>query len=72
MSNEAGIVKAAGQISIFKGKVTNINNSSGHYKPSVEQAQQFGNILKESGVNVSRTNLNIYDQAGKKIETIKQ
>lgn len=71
LSNEAESVRAAGQISIFKGKVTNINNSSGHYKPSIEQAESYGNILKDAGVDISKSNLNLYDKAGKKVETIK-
>jgi hypothetical protein len=49
----------------------NINNSSGHYMPSMEEAKNFGNILKEAGADVSGAKLNLYNTAGKKAETIK-
>jgi RHS repeat-associated protein len=71
LSGGASSVKAAGQIQLYKGKVMNINNSSGHYMPSIEEAKNFGNILKEAGANVSGAKLNLYDAAGKKAETIK-
>jgi len=71
LSKGAESVQAAGQLSIYKGKVTNINNSSGHYQPSVDEAKQFGNILKETGVDVSGSSLNIYNPSGVKVEKIK-
>ena len=64
-------LKAAGQINIYKGKITDISNSSGHYQPTVEQAREFGNALKEVGVDVSGAKMNIYSESGNKVEKIK-
>jgi len=66
LSGGASVVKAAGQISLYRGKVTNINNSSGHYQPSVEQGKKFGQTLKEAGVDVNGANLNLYNKEGEK------
>jgi hypothetical protein len=71
LSNGAETVRAAGQLSLYKGKVTNINNGSGHYQPSIEQAKEFGNVLKDAGVNVSGAKLNLYDKGGTKVETVR-
>jgi len=71
LSGQASEVRAAGQMRIVKGKVMDINNSSGHYKPTVEEASKAGDILKEIGVDVSRTNLNLYNNEGVKIVTKK-
>ncbi len=57
-------VQAAGTLKIYKGKVTTITNSSGHYKPSVSAGEGFGNILKNAGVDVSGTKLKLYNQDG--------
>jgi RHS repeat-associated protein len=37
LSNGAESVKAAGQLRLYKGQVMEINNSSGHYKPTPEE-----------------------------------
>ena len=71
LSGGAGSVKAAGQIQLYKGKIMNINNSSGHYQPSVEQARTFGDVLMQTGADVKRASLNIYSEAGKTVEKIK-
>ena len=72
LSGGASTVKAAGQLSVLKGKVTNINNSSGHYQPSLEEAKTFGNTLKNAGIDVSGAKLNLYNASGNKVETIVQ
>jgi hypothetical protein len=69
LSGEALSVKAAGQMRIVKGQVLDINNSSGHYQPTVSEASGFRDILKSLGVDVSKAKLNIYNKEGTKVET---
>lgn len=71
LSGGAETVQAAGQIRLYKGKVMDINNGSGHYLPNVNEASKFGTILKEAGVDVSGANLNIYGADGKKLVGLK-
>ncbi|WP_018475470.1 hypothetical protein [Echinicola pacifica] len=64
LSGGAESVKAAGQLSFFKGKVQTITNNSGHYKPTVSEGQGFGELLKQGGVDVSNTKLKVYNSNG--------
>jgi RHS repeat-associated protein len=64
LSGGAQTVRAAGEIKIYKGKVTSITNSSGHYKPSASEAANFGEILKNSGVDIKGANLKVYNTDG--------
>jgi hypothetical protein len=61
LSGEAQNVQAAGQLKNFKGEVMEINNASGHYQPSVFEAQSFPSILENTGVNVSKAKLKTYE-----------
>jgi RHS repeat-associated protein len=69
LSNGAASVQAAGTLKIFKGKVTEINNNSGHYKPTPAETSNFGTILKKAGVDVSGTKVNTLNKDGIKIGT---
>jgi hypothetical protein len=71
LSEGATSVQAAGQLRIYKGKVMDINNSSGYYRPSIEESRNFGTILKNAGVDVSGANLNIYNMEGTKVSGTK-
>ena len=61
LSGEAQNVQAAGQIKLFKGELMEINNASGHYQPSVFEAQKFPSIFENLGVNVSKAKLKTYE-----------
>jgi hypothetical protein len=49
-----GPVKTAGEMKIKKGVLTELNNASGHYKPSAASTQQALADLKALGVNVKK------------------
>ena len=71
LSNGAQTVKAAGQIKVYKGKITTINNSSGHYKPSISEAESFGSSLKDKGLDVSGAKVKLYNGEGVLQKTVK-
>jgi hypothetical protein len=71
LSGGASSVQAAGQMKIFKGNVTSINNSSGHYLPSMEQGANSAGVLKNIGVDVSKTTNRLYNSSGVLEKTIK-
>jgi RHS repeat-associated protein len=55
-------VLAAGQMKISgDGRVTRIDNLSGHYRPTVLEAEGFADALKKAGVNPTGATLNIHD-----------
>ena len=64
-------VYAAGEIKLSNGVIKSVNNLSGHYAPSPTSASNFLDILKASGANVSNATLNIYNDAGTLLKTIK-
>jgi len=64
LSGGAESVKAAGQIKIFKGQVTTITNSSGHYQPSVAEGAASVSALKDAGVNTSGATVKLYNSSG--------
>ena len=64
LSGGASKVQAAGQIKIVNGNVREITNSSGHYKPTVQQGQEAVGILKSAGVNTSGTRVSLYNADG--------
>ena len=64
LSNGASSVQAAGEIKIYKGKVTSITNSSGHYKPSPTEASNYSTILQSAGLDVKGANLKVYNTDG--------
>jgi RHS repeat-associated protein len=71
LSEGASQVQAAGQIKLFNGKVQSINNSSGHYMPSMSEAGSYGDLFKAGGIDVSGAQLQLYDELGKLGQTSK-
>ncbi|MFZ4928939.1 RHS repeat-associated core domain-containing protein [Chryseobacterium sp. Mn2064] len=57
LSGEAKNVQAAGQIILENGIVTDINNISGHYAPTVVDANSYKSILSKSGIDVSKAKI---------------
>ncbi|MCB0560615.1 MAG: hypothetical protein H6573_13670 [Lewinellaceae bacterium] len=70
LSGGAKEVLAAGQLKIYNGQITRINNWSGHYQPSIEESKLFPDLLRKLGVNVSGAKLQLYNREGQLIETI--
>jgi RHS repeat-associated protein len=68
ISGSAKTVQAAGRVFISAGKIITINNRSGHYQPSMDHAQRFGEIIKRAGINVSGANLEIYNKSSRKVQ----
>jgi hypothetical protein len=56
----ANDVQAAGRMKINNGKVAEINNLSGHYQPSVEEAMKFPEILRKLGLDLNRTHFRVF------------
>jgi hypothetical protein len=54
-------VLAAGSMKIKRGKITLIDNLSGHYKPTLEEALRFLDIIKEMNIPLNRANLKIFE-----------
>lgn len=71
LSRGANEVRAAGQLKIYNGQVTRINNWSGHYQPSIEQSKLFPDLLRNLGIDVSGAKLQLYNPEGQLIETIR-
>lgn len=71
LSGGAKEVLAAGQLKIYNGQVTRINNWSGHYQPSIEQSKLFPDLLRNLGINVSGAKLQLYNREGQLVETIR-
>lgn len=71
LSGGANEVRAAGQLKIYNGQVTRINNWSGHYQPSIEQSKLFPDLLRNLGIDVSGAKLQLYNPEGQLIETIR-
>ncbi|MEN9918210.1 MAG: hypothetical protein RL662_646 [Bacteroidota bacterium] len=59
-------VEAAGTIKITNGKLNKISNSSGHYFPTIEEANKFPEIFRKLGINTKGVALEIkfLDEAG--------
>ena len=54
-------VKAAGNLTIKRGKIRRIDNLSGHFRPTVEEGLKFPELLKKQGFDVSGANLRLYE-----------
>lgn len=53
-------VQAAGTMKVnSQGYIRNITNGSGHYQPTVTQAQQFPQIFNNAGLDVNNSWINI-------------
>lgn len=79
MLGNAEDVLMAGGIRFKNGKIAELNNLSGHYKPTLEQASVLENLLKDIGAPVKRakyeistilSNSNGYVTGTKKVKTI--
>ncbi|WP_343522276.1 RHS repeat-associated core domain-containing protein [Pedobacter sp.] len=64
LSNGASSVQAAGQLKIYKGQVTTINNNSGHYKPTIVEGENSVGLLNKLGVTTTGTNVRLYNKDG--------
>lgn len=54
-------VQATGKLKLNgQGQVRSISNLSGHYTPSLEQAQIFPQVLEQAGVKTKNAWLDIY------------
>lgn len=60
MSDGADEVLAAGSLKLFDGKIRRISNDSGHYLPSPEEAENYGNLFKALGIDVKGAKMTIY------------
>lgn len=60
-------VLAAGTLKVVGGKIKRISNDSGHYLPTLDQAENFPDLFKKLGADLTNTALNIIyvDNAGK-------
>ncbi len=50
LSSSADTVKGAGQIGIDNGKITYLDNQSGHYLPEIKQTASMANVFKENNL----------------------
>ncbi|TWF32650.1 hypothetical protein FHW36_11427 [Chitinophaga polysaccharea] len=66
LSNSAPEVMLAGTIEMYKGKVKDITNLSGHYLPNAEQTKNYIRILNDLGARLSGATLSIYKVEGNK------
>jgi len=64
LSGGASSVKAAGQLKIVNGKVKEIDNSSGHYQPNIDQGKQAVKLLQNMGVNTTGARVSLYNLDG--------
>lgn len=71
LSGGAKEVLAAGQLKIYNGQITRISNWSGHYQPTIEQSKLFPKLLRNLGLDVSGAKLQLYNQEGTLVKTIK-
>lgn len=71
LSGGAREVMAAGQLKLYNGQITRISNWSGHYQPTIEEAMLFPDLLRNLGLNISGAKLQLFNQEGQLIETIR-
>ncbi|MFK7002181.1 hypothetical protein [Flavobacterium oreochromis] len=55
----ASDVEAAGTIRTVNGKLKNISNASGHYFPTIEEANKFPEIFRQLGIDTKGAALEI-------------
>lgn len=53
-------VLAAGSLRFKNGKISQIDNLSGHYKPNIEESLNFVEVFRVSGIPINRALLKIY------------
>lgn len=54
-------VLAAGQVVFYKGKIIKIDNLSGHYRPTIEQAMKYIELFSKIKLPVRNAEFNIYN-----------
>lgn len=55
-------VMASGQLKIDgQGMIRRIDNSSGHYRPTVNESINYPRLLEETGLNLDKAWLELYD-----------
>jgi hypothetical protein len=54
-------VLAAGTVVVEEGKITMINNASGHYRPTPAEAENFVKAFQQTGFNMKDAELTIYE-----------
>ncbi|HBL12017.1 MAG TPA: hypothetical protein DD379_11520, partial [Cyanobacteria bacterium UBA11162] len=60
LSNKADVL-AAGNIKINgQGKIIRIDNKSGHFRPTVQESARVPTLLREMGLDLSGTNIQLY------------
>ena len=58
-------VLAAGQIKINgQGKILRIDNRSGHFRPTVQESSRIPTLLREMGLDISGSNIQLYRHGG--------
>ena len=70
-------VMAAGQLKIDgQGMIRRIDNSSGHYRPTVEESLNYPQLFEKAGLNLDKSWLDIdsfkIDELGNVIEKVKK
>lgn len=68
---KSGRVAAAGKISAVDGRITEINNESGHYHPNTKHTDQVIQELTERGLDMSMVERHEITITGKKIRYYK-
>ncbi len=59
---DRGDVLAAGQMKLNgRGAVRQVDNLSGHYRPTLKEAEAFPDIFRSLGIDLSHTRLHLYD-----------
>jgi hypothetical protein len=64
LSGGAETVRAAGTLKIVNGQIKAITNSSGHYKPTVQQGENAIDQLSNMGLNTSKAFITLYNKDG--------
>lgn len=55
-------VKAVGQLKLDgQGRIRRIDNLSGHYRPTVDEAMNYPELFKQNGLNIKNSWLELYD-----------
>jgi len=71
LSEGASSVLVAGELKLFNGTIREYTNSSGHYLPSIKEAQEGIDILTSMGADFSNARVTIYHENGKIYSTYK-
>ncbi|MDG4653925.1 hypothetical protein [Chryseobacterium arthrosphaerae] len=53
-------VLAAGSMGFKNGKISELHNLSGHYRPTIEEAERLVKILDELGIPIKRARYDIF------------